>query len=297
MVCLMFGSCLKVRSGDVGKIDDVLRAASMNLKMSAASSMRQPTNWKSTERSVVQQTKKKELNQTPPGGCRPRIDLYAQAVRRYINAKFVSCAHKIAQNITQAQRNAIHALKSNHNIVIKPADKGGAIVIQNRMDYCREGYRQLNNQENYRQLPANLTKEPTRQLNRLINTFEPDHQSILCPVILHTSHIGGFYGLLKIHKFNTPGHPIVSGNGTLCENLSGNVEAILKPIVRGTTSFLKNNNLLRRRTQDTTDRVPFIIQYFPRAEKLHHALCSLQHVIDEHLTKIFPTPPLLTFKQ
>ena len=34
-----------------------------------------------------------------------------------------------------------------------------------------------------------------------------------------------FYGdlccLPKIHKANTPSHPIVSGNGTLCENLSG----------------------------------------------------------------------------
>eukprot|EP00061_Rhincodon_typus_P005892 g25956.t1 len=48
-----------------------------------------------------------------------------------------------------------------------------------------------------------------------------------------------------------------------------------------------------------TDGVPFVIQYFPGAEKLRHVLCSLQHIIndDEHLTKIFPTPPLLAFKQ
>eukprot|EP00061_Rhincodon_typus_P010453 g34759.t1 len=48
-----------------------------------------------------------------------------------------------------------------------------------------------------------------------------------------------------------------------------------------------------------TDRVPFIIQYFPRAEKLRHVLRSLQHVIndDKHLTKTITMPPLLTFKQ
>eukprot|EP00061_Rhincodon_typus_P004985 g23890.t1 len=58
-------------------------------------------------------------------------------------------------------------------------------------------------------------------------------------------------------------------------------------------------DLLRRQTQDTTDRVSFIIQYFPRAEKPHHVLRCLQHVIDddEHLAKVFPTPPLLAFKQ
>eukprot|EP00061_Rhincodon_typus_P011191 g36030.t1 len=211
----------------------------------------------------------------------------------------------------------------------------------------------------------------------------------------------------KIHKANTPGRPIVSGNGTLCENLSGYVEGILKPIVQGIPSFCcsttdffqklsthgpvkpgtflvtmdisalyasiphdngiaatasvlntancqfpiailqlihfildhnvftfdnqffiqthrtaigtkfapqysnifmhsydvtqqKNrNDLLRKQTQDTSDKVPFIVQYFPGAEKLRHVFHSLQHVIDddEHLAKIFPTPPLLTFKQ
>ncbi|XP_078072210.1 protein NOXP20-like isoform X1 [Mustelus asterias] len=47
------------------------------------------------------------------------------------------------------------------------------------------------------------------------------------------------------------------------------------------------------------DRVPFVVQYFPRAEKLRHLLWSLQHVIDEdeHLAKAIPTPPLLAFKQ
>eukprot|EP00061_Rhincodon_typus_P003010 g19070.t1 len=60
-----------------------------------------------------------------------------------------------------------------------------------------------------------------------------------------------------------------------------------------------HNDLLRRQTLDTSDRVPFIAQYFMGAEKLHHVLHSLQHIIDddEHLAKIFPTPPLLTFKQ
>eukprot|EP00061_Rhincodon_typus_P009903 g33749.t1 len=60
-----------------------------------------------------------------------------------------------------------------------------------------------------------------------------------------------------------------------------------------------HNNLLRRQTQDTTNRVHFGVQYFPGVERLHYLLHSLQHVIndDEHATKIIHTPPLLTFKQ
>eukprot|EP00061_Rhincodon_typus_P001019 g13485.t1 len=78
----------------------------------------------------------------------------------------MSCAHKRVQNVTQAQYNAIHAVKTNRKIVIKPADKGGATDIQNRTGYCKEACRQLNNLEHYRQLPDDLTKEQTRQLNR-----------------------------------------------------------------------------------------------------------------------------------
>eukprot|EP00061_Rhincodon_typus_P009793 g33569.t1 len=48
-----------------------------------------------------------------------------------------------------------------------------------------------------------------------------------------------------------------------------------------------------------TNRVPFVVQYFPGVEKLRHALHSLQHINDdnEHLTKILPTAPLFAFKQ
>eukprot|EP00061_Rhincodon_typus_P007301 g28874.t1 len=48
-----------------------------------------------------------------------------------------------------------------------------------------------------------------------------------------------------------------------------------------------------------TDRVLLVAQYIPGVEKLRHVLCSLQHITDddEHLVKVFPTSPLLTFKQ
>eukprot|EP00061_Rhincodon_typus_P011005 g35697.t1 len=126
------------------------------------------------------------------------------------------------------------------NIVIKPADKRGAIIVQNRTDYRKEVYQLLNNLEHYRELPADPTKEHTRQLNRLVKAFDPVLQSTLGTLIPRTSHVGGFYYLQEIHKANTPGHPIVSGNGTLCEKLSDYVEGILKPIVQGTPSFCRN---------------------------------------------------------
>eukprot|EP00061_Rhincodon_typus_P006018 g26203.t1 len=92
----------------------------------------------STRRSIVQRPKKRELNWTPPEGRCPRLDMCAQAVRRCINTRLISPTHEVAQNVTQAQRNTTRALKTNSNIVIKPADKGGSIVIQKSMDYCKD---------------------------------------------------------------------------------------------------------------------------------------------------------------
>ena len=39
----------------------------------------------------------------------------------------------------------VQSLKRNKNIIIKLADKGGAIVILNRSDYIKEGKNQLKN--------------------------------------------------------------------------------------------------------------------------------------------------------
>eukprot|EP00061_Rhincodon_typus_P006973 g28161.t1 len=88
----------------------------------------------STEKSV-EEWPKKELNWTALEGHCPGLDMYVQAARECMNARLISPAHKVAQNIIQAQRNAIHALKTYRNIVIKPTDNGGSIIIQNRTDY------------------------------------------------------------------------------------------------------------------------------------------------------------------
>eukprot|EP00061_Rhincodon_typus_P013880 g40519.t1 len=101
------------------------------------------------------------------------------------------------------------------------------------MDYCKELYRLLNNQEYYGQ-PPTRTQEHTCQLNRLIKTFDPDFQSILCTLIWRNSRMGDFYCLHKAR------HPIVSSKGTPCEKPSGYAKGILKAIVQGAPSICRN---------------------------------------------------------
>eukprot|EP00061_Rhincodon_typus_P014072 g40871.t1 len=113
---------------------------------------------------------KESSDWTPVDGCCLGLDRYAQAIRECVNDRLISRTHKLVQNVTQVQLNTIHALKINCNIVCWFDDKGGAIVTQNRTDYCKEMYRQLNNLE-HRHGPTSPTKEHTRQLNRLVKTL------------------------------------------------------------------------------------------------------------------------------
>ena len=44
---------------------------------------------------------------------------------------------------------AIEELKNNKEIIIKPADKGSAVVVKNTGDYIKEGLRQLSDENFY----------------------------------------------------------------------------------------------------------------------------------------------------
>ena len=60
-------------------------------------------------------------------------------------------------------------LYNNNDIVIKPADKGGSIVIMNTPDYISVADRQLNNPDRYERLLADPTQKFNTHINNLIN--------------------------------------------------------------------------------------------------------------------------------
>ena len=52
-------------------------------------------------------------------------------------------------NLSPSERSALKKLKNLENIIIKPANKGSAVVLQNTSDYITEGFRQLNDRKFY----------------------------------------------------------------------------------------------------------------------------------------------------
>ncbi len=56
----------------------------------------------------------------------------------------------LKKNISNAEYKAMTELANNKNIIIRPADKGWAVVILNRIDYLKEGFKQLQNTKFYK---------------------------------------------------------------------------------------------------------------------------------------------------
>ena len=61
---------------------------------------------------------------------------------------------------------AMRELHMNNDIVIKPADKGGSIVIMNTTDYIAEAQRQLNNPNHYDKLQEDPTQKNSTLTSR-----------------------------------------------------------------------------------------------------------------------------------
>ena len=72
-------------------------------------------------------------------------------------------------NLTRDENKTLKSLSLNKAIVIKNADKGGAVVVLNTTDYIKEGLRQLSDPNFYSDTPTDLTHTNTEYINAYIN--------------------------------------------------------------------------------------------------------------------------------
>ena len=67
---------------------------------------------------------------------------------------------------------ALHDLKGINNFVIKPADKGGSIVIMFKDNYMKETCTQLHDGRFYKKIDNDPTPTLTNKLKLLINELQ-----------------------------------------------------------------------------------------------------------------------------
>ena len=133
--------------------------------------------------------------------------------------------------------------------MIKPAVKGGSIVIMNKDNYMKETCTQLHDGRFYQKLDNDPTPTLTNKLNLLINELQPNLQNDVLKLIPSHPRPATILTIPKVHKLpnlevstcpssnpdnciieaqrlniNPPGRPIVSGIGTLSEYVSAFVD-------------------------------------------------------------------------
>ena len=122
------------------------------------------------------------------------------------------------------ERDALHSLMSDDELIIKPADKGSAVVVWSKHDYLLEAKSQLNNTKVYEKWKGNpLQKVNTgikSVLRNMLNRKEIDKR-IMDNLLIKRPQLGRFYLLPKIQKrtSSVPGRPVISNNGTATENI------------------------------------------------------------------------------
>ena len=77
-------------------------------------------------------------------------------------------------NITPQEQEAIRKLKENQKIIIKPVDKGSAVVILNREDYLSEGYKQLSDTNFYLKQDSDLTEKHRIEVQSFLDSLYND---------------------------------------------------------------------------------------------------------------------------
>ena len=155
--------------------------------------------------------------------------------------------NKFWNNLDTNQRKALLDLANDASIIIKAADKGGAIIIMNSNDYSEACLNSLLNTDFYEELPNDANPEYKAKSNdkiddllskELINDFEASN-------LKQGSRTPHFCGLPKIHKeYITfpPLRPICSGFNSCTAKISEFIDAYLKPLAQSTSSYIKDTS-------------------------------------------------------
>ena len=115
-------------------------------------------------------------------------------------------------NLSKEECTAHQNLKTRDDIVIKPADKGGAVVVWRTDLYKQEAFRQLADTKFYAKVNKDLTQANQKIVKDTVNKLilEQKLPSTARNLFVTTPKTSTLYLKPKIHKPNNPGRPIIS---------------------------------------------------------------------------------------
>lgn len=196
---------------------------------------------------------------TPKATWTPKLSQVPNQVRKLIRAdkyaiKSLSWKPLQNSNLNIPERQALVQLQKNKNIVIKPADKGSAVVIMDRIAYVQEAYRQLNQSCYYQKLEEPLYLKTGQKIRKILQKLKDEgfinRKQLAYLMGSDNPRPRLFYLLPKIHKdpkswsipFETPpGRPIVSDCGSDTYATAEYIEHFLNPLSTQHPSYIKDS--------------------------------------------------------
>ena len=146
--------------------------------------------------------------------------------------------------ISKEEWTAHQNLKTRDDIVIKPTDKGGAVVVWRTDLYKQEAFRQLADTKLYAKVNKDLTQANQKIVKDTVNKFilEQKLPSTARNLFVTTPKTSTFYLKPKIHKPNNPGRPIISACICPTELISSFLDKKMAPFVKSLPTYIKDTN-------------------------------------------------------
>ncbi|XP_053556368.1 uncharacterized protein LOC128647639 [Bombina bombina] len=190
-----------------------------------------------------------------PHNCSASTKTYVRLVTQDMEQERTTKTWK--HNLTSIEKTAIKTLQDDHSLIIRPADKGGAIVLMNYDDYREDILTQLADANTY----SMLTKDPTTMYKKQIDGilqmglqqgYLTDKLYDFC--VTQYPRIPILYTTPKIHKtlHKPPGRPIVSAVQSLTQPVAQVIDILLQPTVKGVRSYIADTNDLIRKMRDVS---------------------------------------------
>ncbi len=198
-------------------------------------------------------------NFVPPKSKDEHLELYLKTIstcrKQKVNVK--------KSNISYREQKALQNLMNDDTIIIKEADKGGAIVIMDKEFYRQKILELLNDPENYQKISANKDKKVLKLITNLTRKYADELTNKELDYLTQFNYkTSNFYGLPKIHKSELLNEaikkqnkeyieitapqdlkmrPIVAGPSSPTHRLSNFIDLILKPLCKKVPSFLRDS--------------------------------------------------------
>ena len=143
---------------------------------------------------------------TPPNGRNTFIDSFVNYTRDQYNNFISNTPHSVKPNLPKQQQKALRELSNNTNIVIKEADKGGAITIIKgifiKEDYIHDCSLILADNSTYLRTTSDMVETHNEEAKDIIGNISSNNRLHISQIFHVKATPATFYALQKLHKLS-----------------------------------------------------------------------------------------------